>query len=45
MYRNRWFHGPWALEELPAEAIADCSASGLVDDAVDFWVDRLGSLQ
>ena len=41
MYRNRWFQGPWALQELPAEAVADCSASGRVDDAVDFWVDRL----
>ena len=27
--------------QLPAECIADCSASGSVDDAVDYWQRKL----
>lgn len=42
MFANPWFQGQWALQELPPEAIADCSARGAVDDAVAFWVNRLG---
>jgi hypothetical protein len=41
MFRNRWFHGPWSDGELPADCVADCSASGPVDEAVEFWVRRL----
>jgi len=36
-----WFSGRSAISRLPAECIEDCSASGSVDDAVDYWVDRL----
>lgn len=41
MFRNLWFHGPHAQCELPPACVAACSASGPVDDEVDFWVDRL----
>ena len=41
MYRNLWFHGPHSQCELPPGCITACSASGPVDDAVDFWLDRL----
>jgi hypothetical protein len=30
-----------SIEELPQECIDDCSASGAVDDALDFWVKKL----
>jgi len=36
-----WFNGTEAIQPLPAEAIADCSASGAVDDAVAYWARRL----
>ena len=41
MFRNHWFRGPWSEGELPPECVADCSSSGPVDDAVEFWVCRL----
>jgi hypothetical protein len=41
MFRNLWFHGPYAQCELPPTCIRDCSASGPVDEAVGFWIDRL----
>jgi hypothetical protein len=31
-----WFNG-----QLPAECVSDCSASGSVDDAVAYWVNKL----
>lgn len=45
---NGWFgfysHGvhPESNRQLPAECIADCSGPGPADEAVSFWVDRLG---
>ncbi|QPN63684.1 hypothetical protein [Synechococcus sp. CBW1004] len=41
MFRNRWFHGSFSHGLLPADCVADCSASGPVDDAVEYWVRRL----
>ena len=41
MFRNRWFQGSFCQLELPADCVADCSASGPVDEVVAFWVDRL----
>lgn len=40
-YWGKWFQGRAAICPLPEAAIADCSASGPVDDAVAYWVDRL----
>lgn len=37
----KWFDGRESIAILPAECIEDCSASGSVDDAVDYWVERL----
>jgi hypothetical protein len=37
-----WFDGRWVCEAPPAQAVADCSARGANDDAVDHWVTRLG---
>lgn len=38
MRRKPWFdaHG-WIQKRLPREAIADCSASGPVDESVAYW--------
>ena len=33
---------PESNRQLPAECVADCSGPGPADDAVSFWVDRLG---
>ena len=41
MFRNLWFKGTWAQCELPPACIRDCSSSGAVHDAVEFWVRRL----
>ena len=41
MFRNHWFKGAWAQCELPPVCIRDCSSSGAVDEAVEFWVNRL----
>lgn len=41
MFCNHWFHGACCHGDLPPEAIADCSGPGPVEDAVDFWVERL----
>ena len=41
MFRNLWFKDAWAQCELPPACIRDCSSSGAVDDAVEFWVNRL----
>ena len=32
---------PQSNRQLTAECIADCSGQGCVDEAVEFWVDRL----
>jgi hypothetical protein len=37
----KWFEGRNSIASLPAECVEDCSASGSVDDAVDYWVERL----
>jgi hypothetical protein len=37
----KWFDGRVSIAILPAECIEDCSASGSVDSAVDYWVERL----
>jgi hypothetical protein len=45
---NGWFGfysqgvHPESNRQLPAECIADCSGPGPADEAVSFWVDRLG---
>jgi len=41
LYRNLWFRGAWSQCELPPACIRDCSASGPVDEAVEFWLQRL----
>ena len=41
MFRNYWFMDAWAQCELPPACIRDCSSSGAVDEAVEFWVNRL----
>lgn len=33
---------PETNRQLPAECVTDCSGPGPADEAVDFWVDRLG---
>ena len=38
---RHWFSGRCAISRLPEDCIADCSASGPVDDAVAYWLDRL----
>lgn len=38
----KWFVGRIAIRTLPADCIKDCSAQGAVDDAVDYWVRKLG---
>ena len=41
-YKNEWFSGCQSVQDLPADCVADCSASGAADDAVSFWVKWLG---
>lgn len=41
-YRNDWFDGRTAIRMPPPEAVADCSGPGRADEAVDYWVERLG---
>ena len=41
MYRNLWFKDAWAQCELPPACIRDCSSSGAVDEAVEYWLNRL----
>ncbi len=31
-----------SIEDLPQECIDDCSGQGSVDDAVGYWIDKLG---
>ena len=31
----------YLIEDFPEEAIRDCSASGNVDDAVEYWIKKL----
>ena len=41
---DEWFHAdePQLTKRfLPADCVADCSASGSVDDAVEYWVQEL----
>ena len=38
---RHWFSGRAAVSRLPQDCIADCSASGPVDDACDYWCERL----
>ncbi len=38
---DKWFDGRVSIAILPVDCIEDCSASGSVDDAVDYWVERL----
>lgn len=41
-YFSAWFdEHSYAIQEPPADCIADCSAQGRVDDAVDYWVRKL----
>jgi len=37
----KWFDGRQAIASLPADCVADCSASGSVDEAVDYWIKKL----
>ena len=41
MFRNLWFMNAWAQCELPPACIRECSSSGHVDYAVEFWLNRL----
>ena len=36
-----WFNGRTAVSRLPEDCIADCSASGPVDEACAYWCKRL----
>lgn len=36
-----WFSGRESIENLPADCVSDCTGSGSVDDAVEYWVERL----
>jgi hypothetical protein len=36
-----WFDGRYAIRELPMDCVKQCSATGPVDDAVDYWVKSL----
>lgn len=40
-FQNEWFNDRYAIAEPPADCVADCSAQGPVDDAVDYWVQTL----
>lgn len=37
----KWFDGRDAVAPLPADCVADCSTSGAVDEAVDYWIKKL----
>lgn len=41
MFCNLWFIDRTGQCTLPPACIRDCSASGPVDEAVEFWVQRL----
>ena len=41
MFCNLWFIDRCGQCELPPACIRDCSASGPVDEAVEYWVQRL----
>lgn len=41
-YRNDWFEGRQAIKAPPIDCVLDCSAQGPVDNAVEFWVRKLG---
>ena len=41
-YRNDWFEGRQSLKTPPLDCVLDCSAQGSVDDAVEYWVNKLG---
>ena len=38
---RHWFQGRAAISNLPQSAVMDCSAQGSVDEACDYWVNRL----
>ena len=39
----QWFDdNGWMNGTIPEECVADCSASGAVDEAVEYWVKKLG---
>ncbi len=40
-YFCQWFDGRQAIQSLPEDCINDCSASGSVDNAVDYWIDKI----
>jgi hypothetical protein len=35
------YHGDYGSLTMPVQCVRDCSASGPVDDAVAYWVDRV----
>ena len=38
-----WFNASgWMLRKLPKQCVADCTAAGAVDDAVEYWQKKLG---
>jgi hypothetical protein len=42
-YFSAWFDRlGWSVQLLPPDCVADCSAQGSVDEAVDYWVGKLG---
>jgi hypothetical protein len=40
-YFAEWFNGRDCIKSLPADCIKDCSATGDVSQAVDYWVIKL----
>jgi hypothetical protein len=41
MFKDDWFEGRQAIKTLPPECIKDCSGQGSMDEAVDYWVEKL----
>jgi len=40
--KNKWFDkNGWFIGKFPPDCVKDCSASGPVDDSVDFWINEL----
>ena len=40
-YFSEWFDGRDCIKSLPADCIAECSATGNVDESVKYWLEKL----
>jgi beta-xylosidase len=42
MKRKPWFDGRYLARRIPKNAIRECSAAGSCNEAVEYWVNKLG---